>query len=164
MYGFLYTAGSMVDLNSYLNATGTGWTIPQGFDINDFGQILALATDSRSNPYVVLLSPASVTAPLITSLALNPATVQGGVGLKGTSNGAVTLGEPGSGGRSPRLLDQFQYGRSCAQHDPGARGSTTANFAITTDSVAATVSVTITEATGSSRQSAIVTVTPAAGL
>lgn len=37
-HGFLYTAGSLTDLNSLLTASGLGWTIQQAYDINDFGQ------------------------------------------------------------------------------------------------------------------------------
>jgi probable HAF family extracellular repeat protein len=44
---FLFTGGKMIDLNSRVTL-GTGWILEDAWDINDRGQILAIAVDFRS--------------------------------------------------------------------------------------------------------------------
>lgn len=158
VHGFLYSGGSMTDLNSHLASSGSGWTIEQAFDINDFGQIVALAANSNGAS-VVLLSPVSVAVPAIASLTLNPATVQGGIGIKGMSNGMVTLASAAPAGG----VVVFLSSSSGVAHVPSmirvSAGSTTANFAITTTSAVSSVNVKITAATASWSQTAILTVT-----
>jgi probable HAF family extracellular repeat protein len=159
MHAFLYSGGSMTDLNSHLSSSGVGWTIQKGYDINDFGQIVALASNSNGAS-VVLLSPVPVTAPAITSLTLNPVIVVGGIGLTGSSNGIVTLASAAPAGG----IIVFLSSSSMVAHVPSmirvASGSTAANFAITTNRVAAPVNVTITAANGSSTKTAVLNVTP----
>jgi probable HAF family extracellular repeat protein len=158
MHGFLYSGGSMTDLNSHLASSGLGWTIQQAYDINDFGQIVALASNSNGAS-VVLLSPVSVALPAIASLTLNPATVVGGIGLTGSSNGIVTL----ASAAPPGGVVVFLSSSNGVAHVPSmirvSAGSTAANFAITTGRVAGSVNVTITAATGSSTKTAVLTVT-----
>lgn len=159
MHGFVYSGGSMTDLNSHLASSGVGWTVQQAYDINDFGQIVALASNSNGAS-VVLLSPVPVTVPGIASLTLNPALVVGGIGLTGSSNGIVTLASAAPAGG----VIVFLSSSSGVAHVPSmirvAAGSTAANFAITTNRVAGSVNVTITAATGSWTKTAVLTVTP----
>lgn len=56
-HGYLFTDGTMIDLNSTL-INGDGWVFTEAFDINDNGEIIGVATlDGLS--WGVLLSPVS---------------------------------------------------------------------------------------------------------
>ncbi len=59
IHGFVYQHGKMTDLNSLIPAN-SGFVITQAEDINDRGQIAALAVSTNPNDqtqYVVLLNP-----------------------------------------------------------------------------------------------------------
>lgn len=56
----------MQDLNDLLNSTGTGWTVQQAWEINDYGWIAATALNTDGEARAVLLRP----VPEPTTLAL----------------------------------------------------------------------------------------------
>jgi probable HAF family extracellular repeat protein len=54
-HGFVYVAGEMLDLNDLI--ADSEWVILQAFDVNDTGEILAVANRGRERDEVVLLLP-----------------------------------------------------------------------------------------------------------
>ena len=56
--GFVYDGARMHDLNALLESSGDGWVVEDALDINDMGQIVAVASQGRGGPSAaVLLSP-----------------------------------------------------------------------------------------------------------
>jgi probable HAF family extracellular repeat protein len=157
-HAFLYSAGTTIDLNSHLTTTGLGWTIQQAYDINDSGQIVALATDFKGNPDVVLLSPAVGTMPFLVSLTLNPTSVLGGISGSNTSTGTVTLSSTAPAGG---VIVSLSSSSPVAQVPSTIRvpaGSTTATFTVTTTTLLVTTNVTISATAGTSTRTATLTV------
>lgn len=59
---FLYSKGSLLDLNSLLDpVSGKGWTLLEGRDINDLGQIVGTGVDAFGRQAAFLLTPLTVT-------------------------------------------------------------------------------------------------------
>ena len=158
-HAFLYSAGSMTDLNSHTILTFPSWTILQAYDINDYGQIVALAADHNGNQDVVVLTPAPVTVPTIASLTLNPTTVLGGIAGRNTSTGTVTLTSAAPAGGTVVFLSSSNGVAQLPASVRVAANSTTATFTITTSALHGSVNVTITATTGSSTKTATLTVT-----
>ena len=48
---------TMVNLNSLLDGSGTGWKVVQAYGINTLHQIVGQATDSKGKMHAVLLTP-----------------------------------------------------------------------------------------------------------
>ena len=109
-----------------------------------------------------------VTAPLellpradLSSLALNPATVVGGVGSMGTA----TLNAPApSGGVTVSLSSSNTTAATLSGNVTVPAGSTSATFAVTTQGVSSATSVTISGAAAGVTQSAVLTVNPGQAL
>jgi probable HAF family extracellular repeat protein len=68
-HAFLYSGGAMLDLNSLIASGlntllgGSGWYLYEGIDINDSGQILALAYNGSTEADVLLTPAASAPEP-----------------------------------------------------------------------------------------------------
>ncbi|WP_165221093.1 PEP-CTERM sorting domain-containing protein [Aquisphaera insulae] len=60
--GFLYSNGLLTNLNDLIDPA-SGWTIHQGLQINDKGQILALADQLHGGATMLLLTPSGLDAP-----------------------------------------------------------------------------------------------------
>jgi hypothetical protein len=56
-HAFLYRKGSMIDLNSLLDASGTGWTLTQATAINNKGQIVGFGIDPLGHMGAFVLTP-----------------------------------------------------------------------------------------------------------
>ena len=56
--GFLYSGGTMYDLNNLLDSSGAGWTLSVGEAINDNGWIATYGVFGVGYPHAVLLTPA----------------------------------------------------------------------------------------------------------
>ena len=57
-HAFLYSAGNMIDLNDFLKASGSDWTLQRANAINDAGQIVGYAYNSSlGEGHGFLLSP-----------------------------------------------------------------------------------------------------------
>ena len=56
IHGFLYHAGTIVDLNDHVTNLG-GFRISAGRNINDLGQIVCLVVDANGNYQTALLTP-----------------------------------------------------------------------------------------------------------
>jgi hypothetical protein len=108
---------------------------------------------------VVVLSPAAVTPPTITSLTLNPATVLGGIIGTGWSTGTVTLSSAAPAGGVVIFLSSSSPVAQVPSMIRVAAGSTTATFTVTTSMPMGSVIVTISATTGSSTKTATLTVT-----
>ncbi|MGH8319125.1 MAG: PEP-CTERM sorting domain-containing protein [Steroidobacteraceae bacterium] len=68
---FLYSNGTMQDLNSLIGNADQYVTLEEGFGINDSGQIVAVGYDSQlSEDLAFLLTPASTSVPEPGTLAL----------------------------------------------------------------------------------------------
>ena len=57
-HAFIVIGGILVDLNTLLDASGTGWTLQQAFAINDSGQIIGFGYNSLGQGVAFLLTPA----------------------------------------------------------------------------------------------------------
>ncbi len=64
---FLYSNGSMIDLNSVV-APGSGFTMTEADGINDAGDICGQGTDADGNSYAFELTPIAVPEPASASL------------------------------------------------------------------------------------------------
>jgi probable HAF family extracellular repeat protein len=58
-YAFVYTNGSIHDLNTLLDASGAGWSLSEATAINDHGQIICKAV-GHGMSHAVLLTPVPV--------------------------------------------------------------------------------------------------------
>jgi probable HAF family extracellular repeat protein len=56
-HGFLYSDGSMTDLNSLVDESGAGYLIHTGTSINNAGQIAAQAFNPNGETRAILLIP-----------------------------------------------------------------------------------------------------------
>ena len=95
--------------------------------------------------------------PMVSSLALNPTTVLGGVQ---SSTGTVTLSGPALAGGAQVTLFSDNTSASVPASVTVAAGSTTAAFTISTGAVAGSTVVTISASYGGASTSASLTVTP----
>jgi probable HAF family extracellular repeat protein len=55
--GFIYSNGTMTDLNTLLDSSGAGYRVRGGFAINDSGWIAATAVAPNGHEHAVLLTP-----------------------------------------------------------------------------------------------------------
>ncbi len=79
-HGFLYSNGTLTDLNSLISPT-SGWTITAAYGINDSGQIAAIATNGQGQAHALLLTaPLVVPEPPTIALLCSGAVV--GLGLR----------------------------------------------------------------------------------
>jgi probable HAF family extracellular repeat protein len=62
-HGFIYSAGTLYDLNDLLDISGKDWTIRFAADINDNGWIAAGGSFRGGNQHALLLIPVSVPEP-----------------------------------------------------------------------------------------------------
>ena len=72
-HGFLYSGGTLYDLNNLLNATGSGWTIDDANAINDNGWIVADGSNSAGGGPVLLIpvpEPSSIILALLGTAAI----------------------------------------------------------------------------------------------
>jgi probable HAF family extracellular repeat protein len=160
-HGFLYIGGSMTDINSFTILNASGWTIQQGYDINDVGQMVALAADSNGKLDVVVLSPAPAPIPSIVSLTLNPTTVVGGIVGTGMSTGTVTISSPAPAGGVIVSVGSSNPVAQVPNLIRVTQGYTTATFTITTTATMGSVNVTISVTNDVSTKTATLTVTDA---
>jgi probable HAF family extracellular repeat protein len=157
-HAFLYSAGSLSDINSHTILVYPSWTILQAYDINDSGQIVALAADYFGNQDVVVLTPVA-SSQTITSLTLNPTTVLGGIAGHNTSTGTVLLSSAAPAGG---VVVSLASSNPVAQVPASIRvsaGATTATFTVTTSTLAGSVNVTVTASANASSKTATLTVT-----
>jgi len=56
-HAFLYTNGSLLDLNSILTASGNGWTLEDATAINTSGQIVGYGINALGQTDAFLLTP-----------------------------------------------------------------------------------------------------------
>jgi hypothetical protein len=109
---------------------------------------------SSSRSFIVQAGPS---APSLSSVALNPASVVGGTGAAGT----VTLTTAaGSGGLVVNLSSSNAAVASVPASVTVASGATTASFAVTTSSVTSATNVTITGTGGGATRTATLAVNP----
>jgi probable HAF family extracellular repeat protein len=70
--GFLYTGGTMVDLNTLIGS-GSGWSVSTAWAINDNGQIAATVKSSSDGTYhPARLDPSNVAVTILTHLLSDP--------------------------------------------------------------------------------------------
>ncbi len=105
------------------------------------------------------VKPGSSSGPTVSSVSLNPASVQGG----SNSQGTVTLSSAAPSGGSVVSLSSSSLSASVPGSVTVAAGSTSAAFTVTTTTVTTTTTAVITAALGSSSQQASLTITPASG-
>lgn len=159
LHGFLYINGAMTDLNSHLASSGLGWTIERAYDINDFGQIVAEGKDFNGNPAVVLLSPAQVRPPTISSLTLNPPSLSGRFGAFLKSIGTVTLASAAPAGGTIIFLNSTSTLAKVPSMIRVNAGSTTATFAVAATLPLGSAGATITASTGATSKTATLILT-----
>lgn len=97
-------------------------------------------------------------APALSSLMLNPSSVNGG----STSTGTVTLGGPAPSGGAVIYLSSNMAAATVPATVTVTGGATSATFTVNTSSVSASTSVMITASYAGSTKTATLTVTPAA--
>lgn len=56
-HGFLYSTGTMIDLNAAVDALPQGWILTSANGINDLGWIAASGTDPGGNSHALILIP-----------------------------------------------------------------------------------------------------------
>ena len=99
-HGFLYSGGTLVDLNSLV--AGSGWTITGAFGINDAGQIAAIGMNGSNQSHVLLLSAPGALVPEPPTIALLCSGAVLGLGLRkvsrrGVAEAVAVPGAPASG-------------------------------------------------------------------
>jgi probable HAF family extracellular repeat protein len=156
-HGFIYTHGTLFDLNSAsfrntANTTLRGWVIQSADGINDAGQIVGTGFDPSGTLQIVILTPVPVQ---VASVTLYPTSVPGG----NPSTGIVTLNRPVPVGGSVTISLSSNNG---AVQVPSSVTVTYPNsgasFSITTTYVPITINATITASYGSSAKNAVLTV------
>ena len=121
-------------------------------------QITITATyGSSSQSAILTVTPPATSAPTLSSLTLNPASVTGGNSVQGT----VTLSAPASAATSVSLSTSNELA-SVPASVTFAAGATSANFTATTTSVASSASVTISATLNATTLAATLTLNPAA--
>jgi uncharacterized repeat protein (TIGR03803 family) len=103
------------------------------------------------------VNPGGSPVPTLSSVTLNPASVQGG----SSSQGTVTLSAPAPSGGAAVSLSSSSSLASVPNSLTVPAGSTSAPFTVTTTSVTSTGTAVITATLGSSSQEASLTITPA---
>jgi hypothetical protein len=143
----------MVPSSVKVQAGATTATFPVNTDT-----VTAITPVTVTGNYLVQHTGALTVNPALTSLSVDPSSVEGGT----SANGTVTLGTPAPSGGAVVALSSDNLAATVPVNVTVPDGTTTASFTITTSSVVASTSATISATYGGAMQAAALSINPPA--